>query len=131
MAKYTDYDYDTIPIPDLTLDLHWIQLPAAVLIAQQKTQQAALEAERLAAQPDDHQVILVPADPAYAPKQGELWPIINHAIQSVLKSHYAVHEEVMNAIDQAIDQYRGWRNPYPTNLDYPDRPIKTKTRKAN
>ena len=29
---YTDIDYESFPIADLTLDRHWIQLPTAVLL---------------------------------------------------------------------------------------------------
>ena len=33
---YTDIDYESFPIADLDLDLHWIQLPNSVLAARQK-----------------------------------------------------------------------------------------------
>ena len=126
MKNYTDIDYDSFPVADLDLDLHWIQLPRAVTLAKRQAQEAALEAQRIAEQPSDHQVILVPADPDYAPKEVELWPIINYAVLGVLKSHQTVHAEVMRAIRAAAAPYRGWRNPYPASLDYPSRPITTR-----
>jgi hypothetical protein len=128
MKKYTDIDYDSFPVADLDLDIHWIQLPKAVTLAKRKAHEAALQAERLAAQPDDHQVILVPADADYAPNETELWPIINHAVQSALKPHEAAHFDVMRAVHQVLDEYRGWRNPFPVSLDYPDRPVKASRR---
>lgn len=30
MKNYADYDYGTIPLPDLDADIHWVQLPTAV-----------------------------------------------------------------------------------------------------
>ena len=33
MTHYTDIDYESFPIADLDLDLHWIQLPNYVLAA--------------------------------------------------------------------------------------------------
>ena len=61
--SYTDIDYESFPIADLTLDRHWIQLPTAVLLERQKARRAAQHQERLAALPEDHKIILVPADP--------------------------------------------------------------------
>ncbi len=120
---YRDIDYDSFLDADFDSDLHWTLLPAAELAAQQITREAALAKERQAQQPGDHQVILVPADPTYAPKEEELWPIINHAIQSVLKSFPEVHRAVMTAVHAGLNQYRGWSNPYPVSLAYPDLPI--------
>ncbi len=125
---YTDIDYDSFPPADLDLDLHWIQLPRAVLLEKEKAREAALHARRIAEQPADHQVILVPADDDYSPKQVELWPIINHAVQKTLEPHPAIHQEVFDAIQQAIADYRGWRNPYPAPTTYPDKPIRKASR---
>ncbi len=127
MKKYTDIDYDSFPVADLDLDLHWIQLPKSVTLAKRQARQAALVAQRIAEQPPDHQVILVPADADYAPEETELWPIINHAVQGALQPHEAAHFDVMRAVHQALKDYRGWRNPYPVSLEYPDRPITKKT----
>lgn len=121
--SYTDIDYDSFPVPDLDQDIHWTLLPISVWDEQQKASREKLNAERLAAQPPDHQVILVPSDPDSAPCQEDVWPILNHAIQSVLKKHPAVHTEVIETISRKLDDFRGWRNPYPCNLDYPNRPI--------
>jgi len=123
VQTYRDIDYDSFLDADFESDLHWTLLPAAELAAQQIAREAALAKERLAQQPGDHQVILVPADPTYAPKEEELWPIINHAIQSVLKSFPEVHRAVMAAVHAGLNDYRGWRNPYPVSLAYPDHPI--------
>ena len=68
---YTDIDYESFPIADLTLDRHWIQLPTAVLLDRQKARRAAQYQERLAALPEDHKIILVPADPTYSPLEEE------------------------------------------------------------
>ena len=85
--SYTDIDYESFPIADLTLDRHWIQLPTAVLLERQKARRAAQHAERLAALPEDHKIILVPADPTYSPFEEELWPLINGIIHQTLQPH--------------------------------------------
>ena len=123
VSNYRDIDYDLFLDVDFDSDIHWTLLPASELIAQQKAREAALEQERRAQQPADHQVILVPADSTYAPKEDELWPIINHAIQGALKPFTDAHRAVMTAVHQGLNDYRGWRNPYPVSLAYPDRPI--------
>jgi len=48
VQKYTDIDYDSFPIPDLTVDKHWILLPRAVWLEKRKALDAALAAQRLA-----------------------------------------------------------------------------------
>ena len=53
---YTDIDYESFPIADLDLDLHWIQLPNSVLAARRQAKLEALERARLAALPKDHKV---------------------------------------------------------------------------
>ncbi len=126
MQKYTDIDYDSFPIPDLTLDKHWILLPVAVWREKRKAMDAAIEAQRLADLPPDHQIILVPADPTYSPEQVELWPVINLAVIEVLNRHEAIHHEVQLAVQKAVNDHRGWRNPYPASINYPDRPITRK-----
>ena len=123
MSNYRDIDYDLFLDVDFDSDIHWTWLPASELIAQEKAREARLEQERRAQQPADHQVILVPADSTYAPKEDELWPIINHAIQGALKPFTDAHRAVMTAVHQGLNDYRGWRNPYPVSLAYPDRPI--------
>ncbi len=123
VKNYRDINYDLFLDIDFNSDIHWTLLPAAELIAQQKAREAALQQERRAQQPADHQVILVPAESTYAPKEEELWPIINHAIQGALKLFPDAHHAVMTAVHQGLNDYRGWRNPYPVSLAYPDRPI--------
>ena len=123
VSNYRDIDYDLFLDVDFDSDIHWTWLPASELIAQEKAREARLEQERRAQQPADHQVILVPADSTYAPKEDELWPIINHAIQGALKPFTDAHRAVMTAVHQGLNDYRGWRNPYPVSLAYPDRPI--------
>ena len=39
---YTDIDYESFPIADLDLDLHWIQLPNSVLAARRQAKLLAL-----------------------------------------------------------------------------------------
>ena len=43
---YTDIDYESFPIADLDLDLHWIQLPNSVLAARRHAKLLALEQAR-------------------------------------------------------------------------------------
>jgi hypothetical protein len=127
VKNYRAIDYDSFLDPAFDSDIHWTLLPAAELAAQEQARQAALEQERIAAQPGDHQVILVPADSTYSPKEEELWPIINHGIQSALKPFPEAHRAVMVAVHQGLNDYRGWRNPYPVSLAYPDRPVRRTT----
>ena len=47
-----DIDYEQFPIADLSLDLHWIQLPTAVLIERRNAEREAREKERAAALPE-------------------------------------------------------------------------------
>jgi hypothetical protein len=126
--KYTDIDYDAFPLPDLDLDIHWILLPIAVWREKQKAREAALHAQQIAEQPEDHKVILVPADATYAPKEPELWPIINHAVLEAIKPHKEMRRIVWEAVKNAMDDHRGWRNPYPVSLDYPEKPIATQAK---
>ena len=114
--SYTDIDYASFPIADLTLDR---QLPAAVLLERQKTRRAAQHQERLAALPEDHKIILVPAGPTYSPLEEELWPLINATIHQTLQPHPDVFAKVVAAVDRALETHRGWRNPYPASLDTP------------
>ena len=69
---YTDIDYDSFPVADLTADIHWIQLPAARWAPiREKLQEDRLN-PRLANLPKNHQVILVPADPDYSPAEEDV-----------------------------------------------------------
>ena len=43
MTCYTDIDYESFPIADLHLDLHWIQLPNSVLAAKRQAKVLAVE----------------------------------------------------------------------------------------
>jgi hypothetical protein len=127
VQNYRDIDYDSFLDADFDSDVHWTLLPKAERAAQEKAREAALEQERMANQPSNHQVILVPAESTYAPKEEELWPIINHSIQSALKPFPEAHRAVMIAVHHGLDDYRGWRNPYPVSLAYPDRPVLKET----
>ncbi len=126
--RYTDIDYDSFPTPDLDLDLHWTLLPIAVWREKQRARQTALENQRIAEQPPDHKVILVPADETYSPKEPELWPIINYHVLEAIKPHKEMRKIVWEAVAKAMRDHRGWRNPYPVSLDYPDQPITTQPR---
>ena len=123
MPNYRDFDYFQFLDVDFESDVHWTLLPESEIAARKKARQEAMQQQRLAQQPSDHQVILVPADSTYAPIEEELWPIINHAIQLALQPFPDVHRAVMIAVHQGLHQYRGWRNPFPVSLAYPDRPI--------
>ena len=126
--SYTDIDYESFPIADLDLDRHWIQLPNSVLAERRRTRQAAIEQERAAALPQNHKVILVPADPTYStysPLEEELWPIVNATIHQTLQPHPGVFAKVVAAVDRVIEEHRGWRNPFPAQLDMPS-PAKSK-----
>ena len=123
VKNWRDINYDSFLDVNFDSNIHWTLLPASELIAQQKDREAALEKERRAQQPADHQVILVPADSTYAPNEDELWPIINHAIQDALKPFADAHRAVMTTVHQGLNDYGGWRNPCPVSLAYPDRPI--------
>ncbi len=114
-----DLDYDQFPIPDLSLDLHFVHLSAAQHREQQKKRREAEEHARLAALPEDHKIILVPAHPTYSPRQAELWPIINGAVQDALRPHPAIFTEVLAAIHRAVTAHRGWQNPFPPDVPVP------------
>ena len=120
-----DIDYEQFPVADLSLDLHWIQLPCAVDRVRRKAQREAEEKERLAALPEDHKIILVPADPTYSPHEVEIWPIINNAVQDSLRPHPEIFAQVLAAVDHAVASHRGWRNPFPAEIpDEPKKPAK-------
>ncbi len=125
---YTGIDYDSFPKPDPDRDQHWTLLPIAVWRERQQARQAALETQRVAEQPPDHKVILVPADESYAPKEAELWPIINYHVLEVIKPHKEIKAIVWAAVSKAMREQRGWRNPYPVSLGYPEKPIVAQTR---
>jgi hypothetical protein len=35
---------------------------------------------------------------------------------------------IWEAVKKAMDDHRGWRNPYPVSLDYPEKPISTQAK---
>ncbi len=119
MQNYTDIDYESFPVADLFLDLHWIQLPAARLAEQRAAREAAAERELAATLPNDHKVILVPSDPLYSPREAELWPIITQTVQQCLMRHPAVHSEVTAALRRVQEEHRGFTNPRPASLKLP------------
>jgi hypothetical protein len=110
---YTDIDYESFPVADLFLDLHWIQLPKARYREICEAQAKALHEERVKSLPAEHKIILVPADPNFSPTEADLWPIVNETVLSVVCRHRAVHEEVVAAVIAKVAEHRGWRNPYP------------------
>ncbi len=75
--EHIDLDYDQFPIPDLSLDLHFVHLSATEHRAQISARREAEAQARLAELPEDHKVILVPAHPIYSPRQAELRPLIS------------------------------------------------------
>jgi len=119
MQNYTDIDYESFPVADLLLDLHWIQLPAARLAEQRAAREAAAERDLLATLPKGHKVILVPSDPIYSPTEAELWPIITQTVPTVFFRHPSVHSEVTAALRRAQEEHRGFTNPRPANLKLP------------
>ena len=125
MTCYTDIDYESFPIADLDLDLHWIQLPNSVLAARRQAKLLALEQERAKTLPKDHKVFLVPADPLYSPTEEDLWPVFTHTVHQCLTKFPEAHRAVSVALAHLRDEHRGWRNPFPTKLEMPS-PPKTK-----
>ena len=121
---YTDIDYESFPIADLDLDLHWIQLPNSVLAAPRQAKLLALAQAREKTLPKDHKVFLVPAEPMYSPTEEDLWPVVTHTVHQCLTKFPEAHRAVSVAIAQLRDEYRGWRNPFPANFEVP--PPKTK-----
>ena len=119
MTCYTDIDYESFPIADLDLDLHWIQLPNSVLSARRQAKLLALEQERAKTLPINHKVFLVPADPLYSPTEEDLWPVFTHTVHQCLTKFPEAHRAVRVAIGQLRDEYRGWRNPFPANFEMP------------
>ena len=100
-------------------------VPTAVLLERRKAEREARKKERAAALPTNHKIILVPADPTYSPMEEALWPIINETIYTALRPHPEVFAKVVAAVDRALDEHRGWRNPFPADLDCPN-PAKLK-----
>ena len=120
---YADIDYESFPVADLSLDLHWIQLPKAVLIAREKAREEALRnEEHAAALPENHKVVLVPAHPDHSPIEEELWPIVTHTVHQVLQQFPTAHRAVTEAIAKLQNDYRGWCNPYPASLEWEPEP---------
>ena len=127
--SYTDIDYESFPIAGLDLDLHWIQFPNSVLAERRRAKLEALECERIAALPKDHKVILVPTGPSYSPIEEELWPLVNHTVQQCLLPHPELRATINPAVLEATAEHRGWRNPFPADLDdspKPKSPIRAK-----
>ena len=125
MTCYTDIDYESFPIADLDLDLHWIQLPNSVLASRRQAKLLALEQERAKTLPKDYKVFLVPADPLYSPTDEDLWPVFTHAVHQCLTKFPEAHRAVSVALVHLREEHRGWRNPFPTKLEMPSSP-KTK-----
>ena len=119
---YTDIDYESFPIADLDLDLHWIQLPNSVLAARRQAKLLALAQAREKTLPKDHKVFLVPADPMYSPTEEDLWPVFTHIVHQCLTKFPEAHRAVRVAIGQLRDEHRGWRNPFPANFEMPSPP---------
>ncbi len=68
-----DLDYDSFPIPDLSLDLHFVHLSAAEHRAQISARHEAEAQARLSELPEDHKVILsppIPPTPLARPNSG-------------------------------------------------------------
>ena len=103
---YTDFDYDSIPVADLSADIHWIQLPAARWVPIQRQLQEKREQERLASLPKEHKIILIPADPNYSPTETELWPLVNTAVQKSLLPHPDILKSVGVAVCEVVAEYR-------------------------
>ena len=123
---YTDIDYESFPIADLDLDLHWIQLPNSVLAARRQAKLLALAQAREKTLPKDHKVFLVPADPLDSPTKEDLWPVFTHIVHQCLTKFPEAHRAASLAIAQLGDEHRGWRNPFPANFEMPSPPNTTK-----
>ncbi len=112
-ALYTDIDYDSFPVADLSADIHWIQLPEARWEPIYQKILAAREQRRLARLPKEHKIILVPTDPDYSPGEFELWPLVNRAVRAALAPHPEMFAAVTTAVKKILDEHRGWRSPFP------------------
>ena len=117
---YTDIDYNSFPVADLAADIHWIQLPAARWAEVCRARREALHQQRLAKLPEDHRIILVPADPDYSPLETELWPLINQTVLEILAQHPDVLATVSASVQQLLAAHRGWSNPFPAPFEAPD-----------
>ncbi len=58
MTAYTDFDYDSLPVPDFSSGRHWILLPDAELEERREARRRAYE-EELEAHHPDHRAVLV------------------------------------------------------------------------
>jgi hypothetical protein len=68
---------------------------------EEKAREAALHAQRIAEQPEDHKFILVSADATHAAKEPERWPIINHAVPEAITPHKE-HKEMRRIVWEAV-----------------------------
>ena len=119
---YTDIDYESFPIADLDLGLHWNPAPQLRPRRPTASKLLALAQERAKTLPIDHKVFLVPADPLYSPTEEDLWPVFTHIVHQCLTKFPEAHGAVRVAIGQLRDEYRGWRNPFPANFEMPSPP---------
>ena len=111
---YTDIDYESFPIADLDLDLHWIQLPNSVLAARRQAKLLSLAQARAKTLPIHHKVSLVPADP------------LTRTVHQCLTKFPEAHRAASLAIAQLGDEHCGWLNPFPANFEMPSPPNTTK-----
>ncbi len=119
MTRYTDFDYDSLPVPDFSSGRHWVLLTDAELEKRREARRRAYE-EELQANHPDHRVVLVKSKPTDSPTQEHMWPLINDAINAVLEEdHPAAFDQICELVDDIVASHRGWRNPRPVSLDTP------------
>ena len=83
MTCYTDIDYESFPIADLDLDLHWIQLPNSVLAA--RRQAKLLPWRRPAKKLCRSSTKYLWSPPTlYSPTEEDLWPVFTHTVHQCL-----------------------------------------------
>ncbi len=119
MKHYDDIDYDQFLYPhrnpDFQPDLHWTFLPASEI------------AKQTAANPPQHKILLVPADPDYSPTEDELWPAVHQAVLDCLAPHPEFRDSVVSAVSKVIADHRGWRNPQPYHSRIAKRPQRSRS----
>ena len=98
MKHYDDIDYDEFLYPDQNpdfhADLHWNFLPASKI------------AKQAAANPPQHKILLVPADPNYSPTEDELWPAVHQAVLDCLAPQPEFRDSVVAAVSKVIADFR-------------------------
>ena len=107
MKHYNDIDYDQFLYPDrnpdFQPDLHWNFLPASEIVKQ------------AAANPPQHKILLVPADPQLFAHRRRTLARRPSSRPRLPRPHPEFRDSVVAAVSKVIADHRGWRNPQPYN----------------